>query len=275
MTFKGPDNWNLGSALKVEEGPVNIIINNCEIENVKVAIWITVGGSATIEHNEIDNCWDGIVLIDGSGHKVIGNSISNCLYEGIILYLASNVDVIENSFEDLGGTGGIFTYVCTDIQIEENSFKDCRLYDGEITLQRTINSLIKSNSFVNSDPNLGAITLIDSRFNTTRQNNFIDSNLTGWLNNPPWGPFNAAVLIMDYFAEPSEGNYIFEMKWPEIDGVTICDMILDLTDDPTTFKYDGTNIIHHYQPCESLAKKDFDLTKYEARLDHRIPFLER
>lgn len=54
------------------------------------------------------------------------------------------------------------------------------------------------------------------------------------------------------------------MKFPPESGITLCEMIWDLTDNYSTSDYDGMNDIHNYQPCENIAARDAILEEMDV-----------
>ncbi len=274
---------NLGNGIVIQ-GPennaiINSIVKNNNIEKVGgYGLDIrSISGLVTLEQNEINDCSCGIYFYNvgtsAGCQKVNENSISNTSSMGIFIFYSSNIDITGNHFKNCLLWDGIFTYRCNNIQIKENRFEDCILWDGEITLQNTDNSLIESNSFINSNPELGAITLLSSRYNKVCKNDFRESNL------PVESTFfefseGVAVFIMDYGSVHCEGNQIFEMKFPNTEGVTLCEMIIDYTDNPETYEYDGSNIIHNYQPCENLDRRDDHLSEIKVKIDQHQALIE-
>ena len=93
---------------------------------------------------------------------------------------------------------------------------------------------VSGNTFYNVTGSLGAVYVAGNN-NTITANNYTKSGLPGWKD--PTNP--AGCVLLD---AGTSGNVVTEIgRWPA--GTSICDQILDLTDDPATDKYDGANRI--------------------------------
>jgi hypothetical protein len=152
------------------------------------------------------------------------------------------------------------------LEIMHNSIRESKYY-GIALWPGANNAAVHDNKFIDIEDNWAGI-LVRGNGNYIDNNDYKDSKLRGWTSDTDGS--GAIVLTGE-----SYDNIIHEMNFPEGQGVMLCQMILDLTDDPFTTEYDGTNEIHNYQPCENLAKRDINLMEIEANSRHRIPIVDR
>ncbi|WP_439183146.1 right-handed parallel beta-helix repeat-containing protein [Carboxylicivirga taeanensis] len=209
-------------------------------------------GNLHIRNVSIENTGDAAFLCMrfGEGSNITIDQISaNLVGQGLTAMNLYNSSVqITNSYvksHPLGFPGMFFTNVPTGLYVADNSFESSR-YWGLFLHHGVNNALVQKNRFISMTDNVcfGAV-LLRGMNNTITHNDYRQSELPSWDNGA------GAVLLTN----TSQHNYVHEMKFNQKPGVTLCAMLLDLTDNPETYEYDGANTIHNYQPCENLAKR--------------------
>ena len=115
------------------------------------------------------------------------------------------------------------------MQIKHNTIRHSN-YFGIILWPGINNAAISRNKFIDIGNNWAGI-LVRGYENSIYNNDYRESNLPGWTTHTPSGP--GAIVL----AGPTMGNFIHEMKLPT--HSSLCEMILDLSDDPSTNDYDG------------------------------------
>jgi Right handed beta helix region len=164
------------------------------------------------------------------GLKISENRIEGNRFYGIGLSYIDNAEIYDNLIINPNG---------------------CCWWSYGITLRRYCNNNKVTNNHFENFSNLGGGIRIwsNSNGNIIKHNDYKNSNLTGWTSNFPNGP-GALIISSD-----SQNNTIHEMKFPASGGMgnILCQMVLDLSDNPETYFYDGANKIHNWQSCENLA----------------------
>ena len=224
--------WGALLFMKYEDNS-NILVDNLQATNVGEGI--TAGNimnseidirNSTIELSENGRFGMWIFFIN-EGLTIQDNTISNSLFYGLSFTLVENALITQNTIKDQFGccpfnSAIAFRFGCEGNTISHNSFENL---SGSTT---------------------GVRIWGDSQNNSIEQNTYTQSNLPGWTITNPAGP--GAVILGPY----SQGNSVFEMKFPPGTGAPLCEMIKDMTDDPATPDYDGNNTIHHWEPCTNL-----------------------
>jgi hypothetical protein len=152
---------------------------------------------------------------------------------GIHLRLVDNATVTRNTISGMhaptGWSAGIFLWRSNNNNITENKFEAF----GESAV--------------------GVRLRPGSHENYVHHNHYVHSDLSPYT--------GSAAVFLD---RGTYDNSIFEMKFPPIPGVALCQLIVDLTDDETTVEYDGMNEIHHWKPCENMAAREARTTESET-----------
>jgi hypothetical protein len=244
-----------------EKGKGNLTVRNVDIENTGwgAVLFMKYKDDSMISIDDVsaNNVGQGILAgnINGSSVKISNMDISlrESASSGMWLFnIPSGLEVSGNSIAN-GNTSSIALTSVTHAQIVGNTIVDhqgcCPWAYGIYLRWGTSNNHIAQNKFINISGDGGGIFLWNnSGDNIIKKNDYKLSNLPGWTESTPNGP--GAVLL----GGDTEGNKVFE-KFPPEQGVTLCEMVLDLSDDPMTPEYDGNNFIHYWKPCENLSER--------------------
>ena len=212
-------------------------------------------GSLTIEDLEVENAGGDAVLFmrysEGSKitvNRVKAKNVKRGIYAGNVhgsSVCISNMDITVHplGFQGIGVWG-----IPTGLKIMNNTIRNSN-YFGIIMWQGVDHSMVHNNTLIDIGHNWAGI-LVQGAGNTLNKNDFRMSGLPGWSEGP------GAVVL----GQTSANNLIHEMKFPNGYSKKLCEMVWDITDNPSTPDYDGLNDIHNYQPCENRAKNSFKET---------------
>ena len=257
------------------KGKGNLTVSNTDIENIGkgAVLFMKYEDSSmiTIDDVRANNVGQGIRAgnIDNSSVKISNMNISlrESSFDGMWLYnILSGLEVSGNRIAN-GNWFGIGISRVENAQIVGNIIEDhqgCCWWACGIGIWgpvSTNNNLVTDNKFINMSGNGGGILVWNNCSNNIiEQNDYKLSNLPGWKESTPYGP-GAVLLGVD-----TQGNEVFEMKFPPQQGVTLCEMVLDVSDDPLTQEYDGNNFIHHWKACENSPEKVLMITEFAGEL---------
>lgn len=187
------------------------------------------------------------------GLEISGNRISGYRNYGIGFSSVDNAVISENTFTEDNGKAW---------------------WSYGITLRRfSDGNSIYQNTFSNLSGAAGAIRVwAQSNDNVIERNNYANSGLIGWNDAHPYGPGAIFIGTSEYrgdalVAEAPRDNRIKENEFPF--GTDLCQMILDLEDDPATPDYDGLNEIWGWKSCEKMSRKQ--ARSQEKEQERQIP----
>ncbi|TLX76534.1 hypothetical protein E9993_06500 [Labilibacter sediminis] len=239
-------NWGvhvmLGSPVSEVNKSGNLFVKNLNVENIGDAALMFMrfaeGSNIMVDQLNAINVIQGVTALNifNSDVKVV-NSYVNCHSNGFPGMFFKTIP------------GGLSV---TDNKIENPTYWGIILHDD-------VNSAeVRNNTFINLTKYFCfAAILVRGAENIIVHNDYKRSNLKGI------GVNGGAVILSDV----SSQNYVHEMKFTPTKGVTLCDMILDVTDNFGTPYYDGLNEIHNYVACENMAKRDFKME--EVKINQR------
>ncbi len=285
------------------EGKETSAFGNSRGMNVETGIHVMLGepleeinekGVLYVKNIELENIGYGSVLFMrfAADSKITvkdvrGNNVGRGIQAGGLF--SSSIKIFDNEFSmHSAGMQGVYAWnISAGMKIMRNTFVGSNNYG--MLLFNIDNSLIRNNTIRNHHGNwwyncgitaingsennhiiankienqtgAGSGIRIDrgSAGNLVELNDFINSDLPGWTTDNPDGP--GAVFL----GSSSRDNYVHEMKFPPKQSKTLCEMILDLTDNPETLEYDGQNEIHNYVPCENLARRDLKFEGFDYK----------
>ncbi|MCY1720447.1 right-handed parallel beta-helix repeat-containing protein [Prolixibacteraceae bacterium Z1-6] len=222
---------------------------------------IKENGILSIKNVEIENTGQDAVLFMrfGKGSKITIDDVKTInvgrgLQAGNVFGSFVKVTKMDILIHPQGYQGiGVWT-IPDGLKIMNNTIRESN-YFGILFWPEVNNSAIIDNKFIDIDNNWAGI-LVNGFGNSFTNNDFTESGLPGWTTATPEGP--GAIVLR----APTYDNVV---RFPQSNDMSLCEMILDLTDDPTTKMYDGLNKIHNYQPCENLENRDnkFELLDIE------------
>jgi len=270
--FYNIDGTYLWSAIELIGGEFNTIIENVNIEGKKtqdfgnagglnlgwgihVMPWdISLGfpplrtqGNLTIKNVTLENIYNDAILLmdykDGSMITVEDIRAKNVGYGVAVSRITDSFVIVSNadiSNHDTWWAQGMwFEDINSGLEATENKISNAKWFSS-IFLWDVHGAEITNNKFIDVSSFGAAIALSGgSTWNTIQQNDYKDSNLPGWTATSPDGA--GAV----YLNPSTLNNNIFEIKFPNNQGNTLCEMILDL----------GNNTIQNWQACENLGYK--------------------
>jgi parallel beta-helix repeat protein len=211
----------------------------------------------TIEDSRVANAYNGLYVgpVLESSVSISNVDISNSVWGMWFAQIPSGLEVRGNRIEaNSTNRAGIRLNLVDNAMVTANTIRGGQALsptNGGIRLWRSHNNTIADNRFEELGENAVGIRLFGfSSGNDLHHNDYKMSGLTAPTGDYPYGP--AAVFLWGNTYD----NRIFEMKFPADEGKTLCHMIRDVTDNPTTTTYDGTNDIHDWRPCENLAERD-------------------
>jgi parallel beta helix pectate lyase-like protein len=288
--FYNDDGTYLWSAIELIGGEFNTIIENVNIEGKKtqdygnagglnlawgihVMPWdISLGfpplrtqGNLTIKNVTLENIyWDAILLMDykdGSMIAVEDISAKNVGYGVAVSRITDSFVKVSNAdisnHDSWWAQGMWFEDINSGLEATENKISNAKWFSS-VFLWDVHGAKITNNKFIDVSSFGAAIALSGgSSGNTVQQNDFKDSNLPGWTTTSLDGP--GAVFLQN----TTQNNYVFEMKFSNNIGKTLCEMILDL----------GNNTIHNWQACENLGNKsslNLKANQPDINLKHRL-----
>jgi hypothetical protein len=234
------------------DGEGHILVHNVETNDVvygPTLMWYGDDSTITVDDVRATRAFFGI-WAEGltSGLQITGSTFTASPRNAIRLQTVSDAIISGNTIEDqhFGAWWHSGIYLRHRVQnsiITRNTFEDL---SGEIGQGIFLRGLAAPGWEVSGI--------------TIDHNTFTHSELPGWNADTPNGP--GAVHLSPYAFD----NEVFEMKYPPGMGKALCQMIWDQTDDESTTEYDGANVIHGWQPCESLAERDARMDDTELDL---------
>ncbi|WP_430816622.1 hypothetical protein [Carboxylicivirga sp. RSCT41] len=250
-------------------GKVTSAYGNANGMNVNWGVHVMLG-SPVIELNEsgklfvknlkVENIGDAALMFmrfdEGSSIMVDQLAAIN-VKQGITALNIFNSDIkVVNSYvkcQSNGFPGMFFHTIPTGLSITDNRIENSTYWG--VILHNNVNSAeVRNNTFIDLTKyfNFGAI-LVRGSDNMIVQNDYKQSKLSGI------GLNGGAVIL----SAVSSNNYVHEMKFTPTQGLTLCDMIFDGTDNALTAYYDGLNEIHNYEACENMAKRHFKMEEIQ------------
>ena len=213
-------------------------------------------GNLSIKNIEVENTGDGAVLFMRYAtdskitiEEVDGRKVGMGVWTENIF--GSIVKIRNNDFSiNTTGFPAIFAAnITSGLEITNNIIKEPRYY-GIALGNGTNNAQVMNNKFI--DLNKGftyAAILSRGSGNIFERNNFTKMNMPG---------IPAIILVPS-----TTNNYVHEMKFPPEINMSLCEMVWDFTDNPSTPEYDGQNEIHNYVACENLDRRDMKFQELE------------
>lgn len=213
-------------------------------------------GILSIKKIEVENTGDGAVLFMryASDSKITieevdGRKVGMGVWTENIF--GSTIKIRNNDFSiNTTGFPAIFAAdVPLGLEITDNSIKQPQ-YFGIVLGNGTHNAQVMNNKFIDLNKGfINAAVLSRGDGNTFVKNNYTKMNIPG---------IPALILVPG-----TTNNYVHEMKFPPENSKSLCEMVWDFTDDPSTPAYDGQNEIHNYVACENLDRRDMKFVELE------------
>jgi hypothetical protein len=267
-------------------------------------------GDLIITNSEISNISYGAILFmlfdEGSKikvKKVVANNVGQAIYSGNLFASSINITDMDINIHQGGFTAIWLWDIKKGLSITGNKIQNHRNYG--IGLRSIENAVISDNLIYKDNGkawwSFGIMLWADCNYNTLSgnmfselsgvaggirmrrnshdnvfmKNDYTNSGLPGWTENSPWGP--GAIFIESDIIDANgnivipgpSNNEILESKFPG-KRTTICEMIMDLTDDQTTSEYDGYNKIIGLESCGRKSRKMNFSTEKEQQLHPRI-----
>lgn len=272
--YYGNDATYISTFIEILGGEHNTTINNIRLlgkesnafgniggMNVRYGIHVMLGspineivekGILTIKNVEIKNTGHDAVLFmrfsEGSKitiDKVKTINVGRGIQAGNVFGSKVNISKMDILIHPQGYQGIAVWNIPEGLKILNNTIRESN-YFGILFWPGINNSAIVGNKFIDIENNLAGI-FVNGVGNSLVNNDFKESGLPGWTDTTPDGP--GAIILRS----SSKDNVV---QFSQNNDKSLCEMILDQTDNPTTIIYDGLNTIHNYQPCENLANRD-------------------
>lgn len=254
------DNWEPGSPDPPKPNQADLFVNNVTGMNL---------GKELLTFMHFDNGDIEIRNLNGRGVAagIYAHSISN-----------SRINVTESklTFKDNGFYGFFFQNISGGLTVHRNYFS------GEVVPRNygilfvgVSDSYVTDNVFKNFTNGFACIIMgFMSKNNTIESNDLSKSGISGWTVSNPAGP--GGYLL----GSVTENNSILDINFPIEKQLTLCDIVGDWSDNPSTPEYDGNNYIENWEGCFDLnkteKKKNWEL---ESRLmikgPHKNKFLNK
>ena len=207
-------------------------------------------GSLTIEELEVENTGGDAVLFmrysEGSEirvDRVKAKNVKRGIYAGNVHGSSVSISNMDITVHPMGFQGIGVWGIPSGLEIMNNVIRTSN-YFGIIMWQGVDNSVVYQNTFIDIGHNWAGI-LVQGKANTLKGNDFRMSGLSGWS-------MGTGAIVLGRI---SSGNLVHEMKFPNGFSNKLCEMVWDITDDPSTPYYDGLNEIHNYQSCEKQINR--------------------
>lgn len=163
------DGGGSGNVIKIIKNHVEIM--NFTVTNGAYGFWIFSSGNIIIK-NIIRNNIDGIWLQSSGNNSIIGNIVSDSIYDGIVLYRSSNGNTIEGNKVQKSGYDGIILYSSSDNNTIKGNTAQNNTYYGIVLDSSNSNTIIENTVQYN---NYYGIILNSSNNNVIKHNNFINN----------------------------------------------------------------------------------------------------